>query len=400
MPSAASASWKAARWSGSSSAITPSKSKTSARGPRGMGASYSRAGRRWPTTARLHRIPGLHEDDLPPTAVERADRRSGAPRVAALAGGRAARRPGAHRPDAGGPAPPHRGGVRVAHAHGPLHGLRSAAAPLPGARRDAPPLRPRGARGLRGGQARRLHLEPDRRVRLRARGDRDRRAPDDELAFRGPPALRARAARPAAPVHGRGGRGPGVHGRGRTARPQDRLDGIRHDRADALERAARGARRRRARAGAMAQRAQAGDPQRRPNDTPIQVTPGDRRPLGALSAELITVTPGQKVAYVVDPLFSPANAAAIVRLAAGADLFFCEAPFLEEDLEQAAHRYHLTARQAGALARAAGVRRLQVFHFSPRYEGRYGEIVSEAQAEFAGQEVRYGELDRRGAAVP
>src|SRR5438093_10978594 len=57
MPSAASASWNAARWSGSSSAITPSKSKTSARGPRGMGASYSRAGRRWPTTARLHRIP-------------------------------------------------------------------------------------------------------------------------------------------------------------------------------------------------------------------------------------------------------------------------------------------------------------------------------------------------------
>jgi len=137
-----------------------------------------------------------------------------------------------------------------------------------------------------------------------------------------------------------------------------------------------------------------------PDDTPIQVTPGDRRPLGALGAELITVTPGQKVAYVVDTLFSPANAAAIVRLAAGADLFFCEAPFLEEDLEQAARRYHLTARQAGALGRAAGVRRLQVFHFSPRYEGRYGEIVAEAQAEFAGQEVHYGELDRRGAAVP
>ena len=112
------------------------------------------------------------------------------------------------------------------------------------------------------------------------------------------------------------------------------------------------------------------------------------------------MTPGQKVAYVVDALFSPANAAAVVRLAAGADVFFCEAPFLEEDLEQAARRYHLTARQAGALARAARVRRLQVFHFSPRYEGRYGEIVAEAQAEFAGQEVRYGELDRRGAAVP
>src|SRR5207248_1152296 len=185
-----------------------------------------------------------------------------------------------HRPHAGGHAPPHRGGVRIAHAHGPLHGVRSDPAPLPGARRDAPPLRPRGARRLRGGQARRPHLEPDRRVRRHPRSDRDRRAP-----------------------------GPWLN---------------------ALKHASR--------TGA-------------PDDTPIQVTPGDRRPLGALGAELITVTPGQKVAYVVDTLSSPANPAAIVRLAAGADLFFCEAPFLEEDLEQAARRYHLTARQAGALAR-------------------------------------------------
>jgi ribonuclease Z len=137
-----------------------------------------------------------------------------------------------------------------------------------------------------------------------------------------------------------------------------------------------------------------------PEESPIEVAAGDRRPLGELRRELLTVTPGQKIAYVVDTLFSPSNAAAIVKLVAGADVFFCEAPFLEEDLEQAARRYHLTARQAGALARAAGARRLQVFHFSPRYEGRYGEIVAEAQAEFAGPEVRYGELDRGGAAVP
>ena len=112
------------------------------------------------------------------------------------------------------------------------------------------------------------------------------------------------------------------------------------------------------------------------------------------------VTPGQKVAYVVDTLFSPGNVARVTRLAAGADVLFCEAPFLEEDLEQATRRYHLTAAQAGALARAAGVRRLQVFHFSPRYEGRYGEIIAEAQAEFAGQEPRYGGLERGRAALP
>jgi ribonuclease Z len=135
------------------------------------------------------------------------------------------------------------------------------------------------------------------------------------------------------------------------------------------------------------------------DDTPIEVAPGDRRALGALRSALLLETPGQKVAYVVDTLFSPANARAIVRLAAGATVFFCEAPFLEADVDQATRRYHLTARQAGALARAAGVRRLEVFHFSPRYEGRYGDIAAEAHAEFTGREVRYGELESGGASL-
>ena len=123
------------------------------------------------------------------------------------------------------------------------------------------------------------------------------------------------------------------------------------------------------------------------DDTPIDVGDGDRRPLATLRD-------------VVDTLFSPANVARVTGLARGADVFFCEAPFLEEDLDQATRRYHLTAAQAGALARAAAVRRLQVFHFSPRYEGRYGEIIAEAQAEFAGRDVRYGELERGRASLP
>lgn len=137
-----------------------------------------------------------------------------------------------------------------------------------------------------------------------------------------------------------------------------------------------------------------------PDDTPIDVGSGQRRSLASLRDALLDVTPGQKVAYVVDTLFSPANAERIVRLARHADVFFCESPFLDADLDQASKRYHLTAGQAGALARAAEVRRLQVFHFSPRYEGRYGDLVAEAQAEYAGAQVRYGELDGRRAAVP
>ena len=72
------------------------------------------------------------------------------------------------------------------------------------------------------------------------------------------------------------------------------------------------------------------------------------------------------------------------QLVREADLFFCESPFLEEDVEQASKRYHLTARQAGLLGRDARVRRLEVFHFSPRYEGRADEIYAEARSAFLG----------------
>ena len=136
-----------------------------------------------------------------------------------------------------------------------------------------------------------------------------------------------------------------------------------------------------------------------PDETPIDVAPGERRTLASLRDALLDVTPGQKVAYVVDTLFSPGNASRIVDLARDADVFYCESPFLDEDIDQATRRYHLTARQAGALARAAGAHRLNVFHFSPRYEGRYGEIVAEAHAEYQGQQVRYGELDGRHPAL-
>jgi ribonuclease Z len=107
--------------------------------------------------------------------------------------------------------------------------------------------------------------------------------------------------------------------------------------------------------------------------------------LGDLRYQLVRESQGQKVVYVVDTLFSKDNKAKIVRLAQGADLFFCEAPFLEEDRDQATMRYHLTARQAGYLARVAAARCLVVFHFSPRYSGMGEKVYQEAQAEFRGE---------------
>jgi len=91
--------------------------------------------------------------------------------------------------------------------------------------------------------------------------------------------------------------------------------------------------------------------------------------LGELKEEILQVVPGQKIAYVTDAACTPANAARIVDLAHGADYLFIEATFLDADRERARERHHLTAHQAGRLARRAGVARAVPFHFSPRYQG-------------------------------
>jgi ribonuclease Z len=87
--------------------------------------------------------------------------------------------------------------------------------------------------------------------------------------------------------------------------------------------------------------------------------------------------PGQRIAYVTDAAGHPANAAEIIRLARGADQFFIEAVFLECDRELAERHRHLTAAEAGRLARSAAVGRVTPFHFSARYLGREEELRRE-----------------------
>lgn len=129
-----------------------------------------------------------------------------------------------------------------------------------------------------------------------------------------------------------------------------------------------------------------------PDDSPIDVVwreQGNERhtrlALGTLRDELIVETPGQRIGYVVDTLFSRDNAEKLAALLEGADVLYCESLFLDEDRHEALKRYHLTARQAGTLARTAGVKSLRTFHFSPRYDGRADELYAEAQATFRGE---------------
>ena len=113
--------------------------------------------------------------------------------------------------------------------------------------------------------------------------------------------------------------------------------------------------------------------------------------LGDVRERFVTVSRGQKIAYVVDARYDEENEAKIIELARGADVFYCEAPYLDQDADKAQERYHLTARQAGLLARKACVRELVVFHFSPRYTGQGDLLYEEARQEFVRAEEKIAE---------
>ena len=128
--------------------------------------------------------------------------------------------------------------------------------------------------------------------------------------------------------------------------------------------------------------------ERRADDHLIQIdgpAASDDRlvPLGSLR-DLLTIAAGQKIAYVTDVADTPANRAAIVALVQNADILFIEAAFAGADAELARDRGHLTTTAAGEIARVANVRRVEPFHFSPRYSGEQERMLAEVMAAFRG----------------
>ncbi|MFQ5482326.1 MAG: ribonuclease Z [Nitrospinaceae bacterium] len=107
--------------------------------------------------------------------------------------------------------------------------------------------------------------------------------------------------------------------------------------------------------------------------------------MGDLVRELVMVTRGRKIAYVTDTVYNDENKKRVVDLVRGADLFFCESPFLAEEADRALERCHLTSRQAGLLAREAGVQHLKLFHFSSRNTHQTDRLVREGLEAFHGR---------------
>ena len=128
-----------------------------------------------------------------------------------------------------------------------------------------------------------------------------------------------------------------------------------------------------------------------PAETPIRMQWRDRlgvhdetRQVGEVQQLILAIAPGRRIGYVTDLRYTESNVDTLERLLAGVDLLFIESVFLDEDADHAARKNHLTARQAGSIARRLGARAVVPFHFSPRYEGRDAELIAEVRDAWSG----------------
>jgi ribonuclease Z len=124
-----------------------------------------------------------------------------------------------------------------------------------------------------------------------------------------------------------------------------------------------------------------------PGETPINVQWRDRQGEHALTREVselrhlvLEIVPGRRIGYVTDLRYTEANLQTLSELLSGVDLLYIESTFLKDDEAHAARKNHLTAFQAGQIARRVGAKAIVPFHFSPRYKDCSAALIAEAQA--------------------
>ncbi|MDO0927784.1 ribonuclease Z [Streptomyces sp. TG1A-8] len=111
---------------------------------------------------------------------------------------------------------------------------------------------------------------------------------------------------------------------------------------------------------------------------------------GVTLDEVSEVRRGQRFAFVMDTRLCDG----VHALAEGCDLLVIESTFLDEDRRLAEDHGHLTAGQAAAAARDAGVRHLVLTHFSQRYPEPEAFERQARAAGFAGELTVARDLQR------
>lgn len=98
---------------------------------------------------------------------------------------------------------------------------------------------------------------------------------------------------------------------------------------------------------------------------------------------------GRKFSFVTDTQYLPS----IAQEVRGSDLLICEGMFADDLADQAKEKKHMTARQAATVARDAGVRRMAMIHYSPRYTDRELDgILQQARAVFPAAELTHDRM--------
>ena len=126
----------------------------------------------------------------------------------------------------------------------------------------------------------------------------------------------------------------------------------------------------------------------RPDDHPISIgaagTPDIVLPLRQLR-DAVTITPGQKIAYVADATDTPAIGRQSLASFKTPTSCSSRLPLPRRMRHSRPSARHLTTVAAGECARAARVRRVEPFHFSPRYSEEEERMLAEVMTAFSGQ---------------
>ncbi len=105
--------------------------------------------------------------------------------------------------------------------------------------------------------------------------------------------------------------------------------------------------------------------------------------LKSLRQKLLERTEGESVGYLTDFKIDKKSQSNIKKVFKKCDTMVCESQYLTDEIEFAERNHHMTAGQAAQLAKAAGGKKLILFHISDRYRIKdYPLLLDEARKIF------------------
>jgi ribonuclease BN (tRNA processing enzyme) len=104
---------------------------------------------------------------------------------------------------------------------------------------------------------------------------------------------------------------------------------------------------------------------------------------------------GRRLVYATDVEWGEADNEQLIRFAAGADVLIHDAQYSEEDYLTAKHGFgHSTPHMATEVARAAGVKRLLLFHHDPEHDdGALEQLEDSARRAFSATNLAFEGLE-------